>query len=109
MQDNFTSNFTSFTKYFTKPNKKDDTNLNDTWCICKMGETEDDLVMCEDKTLVKLSGSILNACVSKKYLEGNGFVQNAGKKERSYKKKMFETFLWFNLLSMKTWFLNLWC
>ena len=74
-----------------------------------MGETEDDLIMCEDKTLVKLSGSILNSCVSKKYLKGNGFVQNAGKKERSYKKKMFETFLWFNLLSLKTWFLNLWC
>ena len=32
-------------------------------------------------TLAKLSGSILNACESKKYLKGSGFVQNAEKKE----------------------------
>ena len=38
------------TKYFTKPNKEDDTNLNDTWSICKMDETEDDLIMCEDSS-----------------------------------------------------------
>ena len=38
------------TKYFTKPNKKDDTNLNDTWCICKMDDTKDDLIMCEDNS-----------------------------------------------------------
>ena len=38
------------TKYFKKQNKKDDTNLNDTWCICKMDEKEDDLIMCEDNS-----------------------------------------------------------
>ena len=38
------------TKYFTKQNKKDGTNVNDTWCICKMDETEDDLIMCEDNS-----------------------------------------------------------
>ena len=38
------------TKYFTKQNKKDNTNLNDTWCICKMDETEDNLIMCEDNS-----------------------------------------------------------
>ena len=38
----------AYTKHFTKPNKKDDTNLNDTWCICKMDEKKDDLIMYED-------------------------------------------------------------
>ena len=33
-----------------KPNKKDDTNLVDTWCICKMDKTEDNMIMWEDNS-----------------------------------------------------------
>ena len=38
------------TNYFTKLNKEDDTKLNDTWCIYKMDETEEDWIMSEDNS-----------------------------------------------------------
>ena len=78
------------TKYFTKPNK-DDTNLNDTWCICKMDETEDGLTMCEDNSC-KIIWLHFKCMRIKKYLKGNGFVQNAGKKKDNAKRKCLKHF-----------------
>ena len=73
--------------YYTRPNKKDGTSLNDTWCKYKMDETEDDLIMFE-YILAKLFSSISNTCVSKKYQEGNGFDQNGGKKKDNAKRNI---------------------
>ena len=69
------------TKYFTKPNKKGDTNLNDTWCICKMDETEDDLMMCVDISC-KIMWFHFKCMLIKKIPKGKWFCPECRKKER---------------------------
>ena len=61
-----------------------------------MDATEDDLIMCEYNSCKIIWFHFKCMCI-KKYLKGNGFVQNQEKRKIIQKEK-FETFLWFNLL-----------
>ena len=74
------------TKYFTKPNKKNDTNLNDTWCMCKMDGTEDDLIMCEDNSCKIIWFHFKCMCI-KKIPKGKWFCPECRKKKKDNTKR----------------------
>ena len=74
------------TKYFTKPNKKNDTNLNDTWCMCKMDGTEDDLIMCEDNSC-KIIWFHFKCMRIKKIPKGKWFCPECRKKRKIIQKE----------------------
>ena len=62
-----------------------------------MDETEDDLIMCEDSSCKIIWFHFKYMCI-KKISKEKWFCPECWKKERRYKNKMSETFLWFNLL-----------
>ena len=66
--------------------KKNDTNLNDTWCMCKMDGTEDDLIMCEDSSC-KIIWFHFKCMRIKKIPKGKWFCPECRKKRKIIQKE----------------------
>ena len=71
-------------RHFTNSTNTD--KSQDKWCICKMREDEDDLIMCESKTC-KIQWFHIKCMRIKKVLNPNGFVSNVKQNKKTKTKK----------------------